>query len=47
MFTVRRTEKNWAGLWTGLTVEKFLMRAIKRSAGLTCGRGTSDSVLQR
>ena len=44
MFTERWTEKNWAGLWTDLTIEQFLMRAIKSSGGLTRGRGISEKV---
>ena len=40
---VRRTDKYWAGLWTDLTIEQTLMRAIKSNGGLTRGRGMDES----
>lgn len=46
-FTIRRSNKNWAGLWSDLTVEQTLMRTMKTSGGLTHGRGITDSVLSR
>ena len=46
-FTMRRSNKNWAGLWSDLTVEQTLMRTMKTSGGLTHGRGITDSVLSR
>ena len=46
-FTIRRSNKNWAGLWSDLTVEQTLMRTMKTSGGLTHGRGITDSVLNR
>lgn len=42
--TVRRTEKNWAGIWTDLAIEQTLMRSIKSQGGLTEGRGMTESV---
>ena len=46
-FTIRRSNKNWAGLWSDITVEQTLMRTMKTSGGLTHGRGITDSVLSR
>lgn len=44
-FTIRRTEKFWSGVWTDMTIEQVLMRAMKTQGGLTHGRGMSESVL--
>ena len=33
--TVKRTDKNFTGLWTDLTIEQTLMRTIKSRGGLT------------
>ena len=44
-FTIRRTDKFWCGVWSDMTIEQVLMRAIKTSGGLTRGRGISDSTL--
>jgi len=46
-FTVRRTDKMWGGIWTDLTVEQVLMRAMKTSGGLTRDRGITESVVSR
>lgn len=46
-FTIRRSDKFWAGVWSDMTVEQTLMRAMKMSGGLTHGRGTTDSVLTK
>ena len=46
-FTVKRSNHRWAGVWTDMTIEQVLMRAIKTSGGLTRGRGFTDSILQR
>ena len=40
---VKRTEKNWSGLWTDLVIEQTLMRSLKSRGGLTRGRGFTDS----
>lgn len=40
-FTVRRSDKKWAGIWTDMTVEQTLMRSMKTSGGLTSGRGVN------
>ena len=42
--TVRRTERNWTGIWTDLAIEQTLMRSLKTRGGLTVGRGMSESV---
>ena len=44
-FTVRRTDKMWAGVWTDMTIEQVLMRAMKTSGGLTRGRGMAESIV--
>ena len=41
-FTVRRSDRNWAGLWTDLTIEQVLMKSIKSRGGLARGRGMSE-----
>ena len=43
-FTVRRSDKYWCGIWTDMTIEQVLMRSLKTSGGLTCGRGISPSL---
>jgi len=40
---VRRTNKNWSGLSTDLTIKQVLMRSLKTSGGLTRGRGMTTS----
>ena len=42
--TVRRSERYWSGLLTGLVIEQVLMRSIKSRGGLTRGRGMTESV---
>lgn len=42
--TVRRTERNWTGIWTDLAIEQTLMRSLKTRGGLTVGRGMTESV---
>lgn len=47
-FTIRRTEKAWAGIWTDMTIEQMLMRTIHTGAqGLSHGRGMTSSVMTR
>ncbi|KAE8743752.1 hypothetical protein FOCC_FOCC009627 [Frankliniella occidentalis] len=46
-FVVRRSKRFWAGLALDLTIEQFLMRAIKSEGGLTRGRGITESVLAK
>lgn len=41
--TVRRTSKNWTGIWTDLAIEQTLMRSLKSKGGLTVGRGMTES----
>jgi len=45
-FTIRRSHKFWCGVWSDMTIEQFLMRAITQG-GLTHGRGWSESVLSK
>ena len=42
-FTIRRTHKMWAGIWSDMTIEQVLMRQLKVSGGLTHGRGMTDN----
>ena len=43
-YTVRHSERFWAGLWTNLTIKQVMMRSIKSRGGLTRGRGITESV---
>ena len=42
-FTIRHTSKFWSGVWSDMTIEQVLMRAMKTNGGLTRGRQISDS----
>jgi hypothetical protein len=44
LFTVRRSDRYWAGLWTDLSIEQVLVKSSKSCGGLTRGRGMTDSV---
>lgn len=44
-FTIRRTSKFWSGVWSDMTIEQVLMRAMKTTGGLTRGRRITDSTL--
>ena len=46
-FTIRRSDKFWSGIWTDMTIEQVVMRAIKTNGGLTRGRGIAPSVLAK
>lgn len=46
-FTIRRSDKFWCGIWSDMTIEQVLMRAMKSYGGLTRGRGMSNNVLSR
>ena len=46
-FTIRRTDKFWAGVWTDMTIEQTLMCSMKTSGGITHGRGITEGVLAR
>ena len=39
LFTVRRSDRKWAGLWTDFSIEQILMKSLKNRGGLTRGRG--------
>lgn len=43
-YTVKRTAKNFTGIWTDLATEETLMRSIKLRGGLTEGRGMTKNV---
>ena len=42
--SVRRSDRQWAGIWTDLTIEQILMRSLKAHGGLTLGQGFTESV---
>ncbi|KAG5867406.1 hypothetical protein JTB14_014971 [Gonioctena quinquepunctata] len=45
-FTIRRSDKLWAGIWSDMTIEQVLMRGLKVMGGLT-HRGLNDSILMK
>ena len=46
-FTIRSSDKFWGGIWSDMTIEQVLMRAMKTPDGVTRGRGLSGSSLSR
>ena len=45
---VRRSNQQWAGLWTDLIIEQVMMTSIKSCGGFVRGRGITETVrLQR
>ena len=42
-FTIRRSHRFWAGIFSDQTIEQWLMRQLKSPAGLTRGRGFTES----
>ena len=42
--TVRRTLKNWAGIWTDLSIEQILMKSLKGRSGVI-GKGITENVM--
>ena len=42
-FTIRRTSKVWYVVWSDMTVEQVLMRALKTTGGFIKGRQISNS----
>ena len=46
-FTIRRSNKNWSGVWSDMVIEQTLMKNFKSIGGVTHGRGFSESVLNR
>lgn len=46
-FTIRRKDIFWSGIWSDMTIEQVLMRAIKSSGGPTHGRGMIENVISR
>lgn len=43
--TIRRSNRFWCGIWSDMTIEQVLMRAIKCTGGLTHGRGLTENVI--
>ena len=42
--TIRKTSRNWNGIWTDLAIEQLMMRSLKTRGGLTVGRGMTENV---
>jgi len=42
--TVHHSDRPWTGIWTDLSIEQILMRALMSHGGLTRGRGFTESV---
>ena len=45
--TVRRTERQWARLWTDIVIEQVQIMSLKSRGGLTRARGMTESVRQQ
>ena len=45
--TVRRSEMQWAVLWTDIVIEQVQIRSLKSGGDLTRGRGMIESVWQQ
>ena len=43
-FTIRRSDRFWAGIFSDQTVEQILMRNLKAPGGLAHGRGVTESL---
>ena len=41
--TVRRSSKQWAGIWTDLSIEQILVKSLKGKRGVI-GRGITENV---
>ena len=46
-FKIRRSEKHWAGNFSGQVIEQDEMRLSKTSGGLAHGRGITESMLDK
>ena len=44
---MRRTDRQWAKLWTDIVIEQVQIRSLKSRGGLTRGRGMTESVRQQ
>ena len=42
-YTIRRTHRFWAGIFTDQTIEQVVMRPLKAPGGLAHGRGLTNS----
>ena len=47
LFIIRRSNRFWCCVWSDMTIEQVLMRAMKVSGGLTRGRGITESTLAK
>ena len=41
---IRRSERDWTGLWSDLVIEQVMMRSIKSRGALTRDRGFNESI---
>ena len=41
--SIRRNDQSWAGLWSDLVIEQFMMRGIKNRGGFTRRREIAES----
>ena len=46
-FTIRRSNRFRAGIWSDLVIEQVMMRSVKSRGGLTRGRGMTESVIAK
>lgn len=46
-FTMRRSDRFWAGVWSDMTIETTLMRSFSSQGGMTRGRGVTNSTLSK
>ena len=44
---MRRTEREWAGLWTDMVIEQVHIMSLKSGGGFTRGSGMPKSVQQQ
>ena len=42
--TVRRTQRNWTGIWTDLSIEQILMKSLKGRSGVI-GKGITENFM--
>ena len=44
MHTVRRTSRNWSGIWTDLAIEQTLVWSLKTKRGPKIGHGMDERI---
>ena len=43
-YTIRRSDRFWASIWSDLAIEQVLMRSLKSKGDLTRGKGVTGSI---